>query len=170
MTMKSALSAVRDRLGALESTLRELAVALDDCDADFAVIEALRTHAMDLEGDLRETIVAATHALQAEQTGDGKRAAHLLADAHERFSGVARRVRFDLSGHDSLFALGRLPQRRGGRWRPWSEVVLRQLEQVDDDVHRADLAFVRSWQEVVDRGEPLVAVLNTQPRKETVHV
>jgi hypothetical protein len=164
MTMKRALCAVRDTLAELADTVRELGVAIDDCPApggDLAVVEALRAHAADVDGDAGETAAAAAAALEAEEAGDCNRAARMLADAHERFSGLARRVRFDLSGRATLFEVERLPERRGARWRSWSEVVLRQLEQIDHAVHGADTAFIGCWQELIDRG-PAVSITTTQ--------
>jgi hypothetical protein len=164
MTMKRSLAAVAGLLAELTETVRELAVAVDDCpaaDGDLAVIEAMRGHAADSEGDVRETAAAVAAALEAEESGDAPRAARLAADAHERFSAFTRRVRFGLSGHDSLFEVDRLPERRGAGWRSWSDVVLRQLEQIDHAIHRTDAAFVACWQEVVDRGAS-VSVTATQ--------
>jgi hypothetical protein len=165
MTMKRSLATLRDLLAELSDAVRELAVAIDDCPAgedDLAVIEALRGHAADVEGDAGETATAAAAALAAEESGDGRRAASLVAAAHERFSTLARRVRFGLSGHDSLFGVEALPARRGAGWRGWSEIVLRQLEQIDHAIHAADAAFVGCWQEVVDRGASAVSITATQ--------
>ena len=165
MTMKRALCAVRDTLAELADSVRELGVAVDDCPAfegDLAVIDALRAHAADVEGDVRETAATAMAALEAEEGGDCVRAARVLADVHERFAALARRVRFDLSGHGTLFELERLPQRRGARWRSWSEVVLRQLEQIDHSMHHTDAAFVGCWQELADRAPAAVSISTTQ--------
>ena len=165
MTMKRSLASVRDALAELNTAVREIAVAVDDSPAvegDLAVIDALRAHAVEVEGDVSETAAAAGAALQAEEAGDGRRAACLLADAHERFCALTRRVQFDLSGHASLFEIERLPERRGNRWRGWSDVALRQLEQVDHTVHRVHEAFVGCWQEVVERGAAAVSVTSTQ--------
>jgi|GEM_PF-3472574 len=165
MTMKRSLVSVRDALADLDTTVRELAVAVDDCpavDGDLAVIDALRAHAADVEGDVSETAATASAALEAEEAGDGRRAACLAADAHECFCALTRRVRFDLSGHGSLFEIERLPERRGIHWRRWSDVVLRQLEQIDHTVHRVHAAFVGCWQEVVERGAAAVSVTSTQ--------
>jgi hypothetical protein len=165
MTMKRALASVRDLLSALVASVRELAIVVDDCpaaDGDLAVIEALRAHAVDVEGDLSEIAEAVAAAVAAEDSGDCSRAARRIAEAHERFSALARRVRFDLSGHDSLFAVERLPERRGAGWRRWSDVVLRQLEQIDDALHQADGAFVGCWQEIAERNASAVSVTTTQ--------
>lgn len=165
MTMKRSLAAVACLLAELTDAIRELAVAVDDCpaaDGDLAVIEAMRGHSADVEGDVRETASAAAAALVAEEAGDTTRAARLAADAHERFSALGRRIRFGLSGHDSLFEVERLPERRGGGWRRWSDIVLRQLEQIDHALHRTDAAFVACWQEVADRGAAAVSVMTTQ--------
>lgn len=165
MTMKRALGAVRDTLAELASSVRELGVAIDDCPSpggDLAVVDALRAHAADVDGDVSETAVATAAALDAEEAGDCTCAARVLADAHERFRGLASRVRFDLSAHGTLFEIDRLPERHGARWRSWSDVVLRQLEQVDHAVHRADAAFVCCWQELVDRSPASVSITTTQ--------
>ena len=165
MTMKRSLTSVRDALDELNTAVRELAVAVDDCpaiDGDLAVIDSLRAHAADVEGDVRETATAASAALAAEEAGDGRRAACLVADAHECFCALARRVQFDLSGHGNLFEIERLPERRGIHWRRWSDVVLRQFEQVDHTVHRVHAAFVGCWQEVVERGSAAVSITSTQ--------
>jgi hypothetical protein len=158
MTVKHALASVRDALADLAASVRELAVAVDDCpaaDGDLAVIEALRANAADVEGDVCETEAIAAAALEAGEGGDATRAARLAADAHERFSALTRRVRFNLSCHDILFEVQRLQARRGAGLRLWAEVVLRQLEQIDHAVHRADASFVACWQEVVDRASPV---------------
>ena len=165
MTMKRSLASVCDALAELTTAVRELAVAVDDCpavDGDLAVIDALRAHAADVEGDVSETSTTASAALEAEEAGDGRRAACLVADAHEAFSALTHRVRFELSGHGSLFEIDRLPERRGIHWRRWSDVVLRQLEQVDHHVHRVHAAFVGCWQEVVERGAAAVSITSTQ--------
>lgn len=165
MTMKRALGSVRDALAELANSVKELGVAIDDCpspDGDLAVVDALRAHATDVDGDVSETAAVAAAALQAEEGGDTGRAARVLADVHERFGGLARRVRFDLSAHGTLFEIERLPERHGTRWRSWSEVVLRQLEQVDHALHRADAAFVSCWQELVDRSPAAVSITTTQ--------
>jgi hypothetical protein len=165
MTMRRALCAVRDSLAELASSVRELGVAIDDCPSpggDLAVVDALRAHAADVDGDVSETALATSAALDVEEAGDSTRAARVLADAHERFRGLARRVRFDLSAHGTLFEVDRLPERHGARWRSWSDVVLRQLEQVDHAVHRGDAAFVGCWQELVDRLPANVSITTTQ--------
>jgi len=154
MTMKRSLAAVQNALQELATAVRELAVSVDDCDIadqDLAVVEALRAHAAEVEGDVTETAGIVAAAAEAGESGDGARTARLVADAHERFCALSHRVRFRLSGHDSLFAVEQLPARRGVPWRRWSEVVLRQLEQIDHALHRADAAFVSCWQEVADR-------------------
>lgn len=164
MTMKRSLAAVRDLLAELANAVRELAIAVDDGraeDGDLAVIDALREQAADVEGDVSETAAVMAAALEAEEAGDGPRAARLTANAHEAFSNLARRVRFGLSGHDSLIELARLPE-RGAGWLRWSEVLLRQLEQVDHALHRTDAAFVGCWQEVVDRAASAVSITTTQ--------
>jgi hypothetical protein len=56
----------------------------------------------------------------------------------------------------------RLPARRGSGWRCWSDVVLRQLEQIDHALYRTDAAFVECWQEVADRGASAVSITTTQ--------
>ena len=165
MTMKRALSAMAGLLDELAEAVRELAVAVDDCppaDRNLAVIEALRANAADVEGDVTETAAATAAALEAEQAGDLARASRLAADAHERFAALSARIRFRLSGHDSLFEIERLPSRRGPGWRSWSDVVLRQLEQIDHAVHRIDAAFVACWQEVADRGASAVSMTANQ--------
>lgn len=169
MTIKRSLSAVHDALEALQRVVRELSVAVDDtaAEGDLAVLDAMRAHAAEVEGDLAETSAAVQLALEAEDDGDVARAARALADSHERFSALGRRVRFGLSAHGSLFEIQRLAARRGGAWRRWSEVVLRQLEQVDDALHHADAALVASWQEIADVA--LHAPTHPRRRKETVH-
>ena len=170
MTMKRALSAVAGLLNELAEAVRELAVAVDDCppaDGDLAVLDALRAHAADVEGDVNETAAATAASLEAEEAGDTARASRLAADAHERFTALSARVRFQLSGHDSLFEIERLPSRRGAGWRSWSDVVLRQLEQIDHALHRTDAAFVACWQEVADRGASSVSM--TANQKIAVH-
>jgi len=177
MTMKRSLAAVRDALAEVTDAVRDLAVAVNDCPAaggELAVIDALGAHAADTEGDVRETAGAAAAALAAEEAGDVARAARLTADAHERFSILARRVRFGLAGQGGLLEIDRLPDRRGMQWRSWSDVVLRQLEQVDHAIHRADTAFIGCWQEVVDRCAAGVSVTTNQkitlePRKRPKH-
>jgi hypothetical protein len=165
MTMKRSFADVREMLAELADSVHELAVAIDDCpaaDGELAVIEALRVHSADVEGDVRETANAAGLAFAAQQEGDAPRAARLLADAHEHFSKLGHRVRFGLSGHGNLFEVERLPERRGARCRSWSDVVLRQLEQVDHALHHTDAAFVACWQEIVDRAASTVSIANTQ--------
>lgn len=169
MTIQRALSAVRDALDALVPLVREVAVAVDDvsADGDLAVLDAMREHAVEIEGDAAETAAALRLAIAEEAEGDAARAARALASAHERFSTLARRVRSGLSAYGSRLEIQRLAARRGGAWRRWSEVVLRQLEQVDDALYRADAAFVASWQEIADVA--LHAPSHPRLRKETVH-
>lgn len=169
MTIKRSLAAVRDTLDALTRVVRDVAVAVDDiaAEGDLAVLDALRAHAADVEGDLAETAAAVQLAAGAEEAGDAARAARSLADAHERFSALARRIRFGLSAHGSLFEIQRLGARRGGAWRPWSALVLRQLERVDDALHQTDAALVASWQEIADVA--LHAPTHPRQRKEIVH-
>ena len=165
MTMKRSLAGAGGALADLAGAIRELAVAVDDCpagDGDLAVLEALREHAADAEGDTAEAAASAAAALEAEEAGDPSHAVRLAADAHERFSALSRRIRFGLSGHGNLFEIERLAVRRGAAWRRWADVVLRQLEQIDDALHRTDAAFVACWQEVADRRGATVSVAASQ--------
>jgi hypothetical protein len=168
MTIKRALVSLHDSLETLTRTVRDVAVAVDDVgENDLALLDALREQVIEIEGELAETGTLLQLAVAAESDGDAPHAAHALADAHERFTALGRRVRFGLSGHDTLFEIRRLASRRGGAWRGWSEVVLRQLQQVDDALHHADAAFVSSWQEIADVA--LHAPSHPPRRKETVH-
>lgn len=169
MTIQRSLSSVRSALDALARMIREVAVAVDDAAAEgeLAVLDAMRGHAAELEGDLAETAAALELSIAAEDDGDAARAARELAATHEKFSALARRIRFGLSAHGSLFEIQRLAARRGGAWRRWTEIVLRQLEQVDDALHHADAAFVAAWQEIADIA--LHAPTHPRRRKETVH-
>lgn len=169
MTIQRSLSSVRTALEALTLLVREVAVTVDDAAAEgeLAVLDAMRGHAAELDGDLAETAAALELAIAAEDDGDAARAARELAAAHEKFSALARRIRFGLSAHGSLFEIQRLAARRGGAWRRWTEIVLRQLEQVDDALHHADGAFVASWQEIADIA--LHAPTHPRRRKETLH-
>jgi hypothetical protein len=173
MTMKRSLAAVREHLAELSNVVRELAVAVDDgpvADRDLAVIESLRAHAAEVEGDATETETTVAAAFEAEEAGDPSRAARLLADAHERFNGLGRRVRFGLSGHGSIFEIERLAAHRGAGWRPWTDVVLRQLELIDHALQRTDGAFITCWQEVADRTASAVSVTSTSiAQKIAVH-
>ncbi|HYC89946.1 MAG TPA: hypothetical protein VEO54_12095 [Thermoanaerobaculia bacterium] len=165
MTIKRSLLSLHDALETLARMVREVTVAVDDAgENDLAVLDALRGHAAELEGELAETAAALQPAIAAGQRGDAAAAACALAGTHERFTALGRRLRFGLAGHDTLFAIVRLPSRRGATWRGWSEVVLRQLQQVDDALYDADAAFVASWQEIAD-----VALHAPTHRKETAH-
>lgn len=144
MTMKRSLAAVRNALAEVIGTVRELAVVVDDCPpdaSDLAVVEALRARAAEVEGDIAETAEAL-----AAAADDPRR----IAEAHERFGTACSRVRFSLSAHDSLFALERLAVRSRPA-RRWTEIVLRQLEQIDHALGRAEAAFIACWHEVADR-------------------
>jgi len=169
MTIQRSLSGVRDALDALVRTVGDVAVSVDDVvsDDDPAVLDALRAYAAEIEGDVAETVATLQLAVAFENEGDAAGVARALGTVHERFSALARRVRTGLSGHGSVFEIQRLAARRGGAWRRWSEVVLRQLEQVDDALHRTDAALVASWQEIADVA--LHAPSHPRRRKETVH-
>lgn len=165
MTIKRSLLSLRDALETLARMVREVTVAVDDAgENDLAILDALRGHAADLEGELAETAASLQLAIAAETRGDAAAAARALAATHERFTALGRRLRFGLSGHDTLFEVRRMPSRRGAQWRGWSEIVLRQLQQVDDALHNTDAAFVTSWQEIAD-----VAIHAPTHRKETAH-
>lgn len=169
MTIKRSFSAVRDALDVFVRFVREVAVAVDDVssDHDLALLDAMREQVTEIEGDAAETAAALQLAIAAEEEGDAASAARALAAAHERFSALARRVRSGLSVYASRFEIQRLAARRGGAWRRWSEVVHRQLEQVDDALHNTEAAFVASWQELADVA--LYVPSHPRSRKETVH-
>ena len=165
MTIKRSLLSLHDALETLARMLREVTVAVDDAgENDLAVLDALRGHAAELEGELAETVAALQPAIAAEERGDAAAAARALAGTHERFTALGRRLRFGLAGHDTLFEIRRMPSRHGVQWHGWSEIVLRLLQQVDDALHHADAAFVASWQEIAD-----IALHAPTHRKETAH-
>ena len=142
MTIATAFAELRRRLHAAAETLRQLGLALDDVPDGNppAVADALRTHADEIEGEIRNALAA------SNDTSVGA-----ASRCQQSLNRAARLLRSDLASPDAVLELLRAGAERGGAWRRWCVVVREMLARSGSAIDAAADALAGCWNEFADR-------------------
>lgn len=144
MTLGTATALLRERLAALEETLRQLALSLDDVpepDNEPAILESFREQLAEIENEVRAAIGASSDA-------DELRA---LIETQQSINQAWRTIESALASYDAVDEIVRAGDERGGAWPRWTSVVREGIERCQHEIHQSADAIVILGREVVER-------------------
>ncbi|HWW60207.1 MAG TPA: hypothetical protein VN181_02465 [Thermoanaerobaculia bacterium] len=150
MTLASAFVVFRERLQALGEILRQLALALDDVPesdgSEPAVVESLRGHAADVEGEL-----AAAVAITGAASHDRTSIAIAAMECQSLINSIWRAFGTELATFDVIAEIERAGAERGAAWPRWKAVVREDLERCQLAIFEAADALAACSRELVEQ-------------------
>lgn len=150
MTLGSAFGVFRERLHALGDVLRQLALALDDVPesdgAEPAVVESLRGHAADVEGEL-----AAAVAIADATPRDRTSLAVAAMECQFLINNIGRAFGTELATYDAIAEIERAGAERGAAWPRWKSVVREDLERCQHAIYETADALAACSRELVEQ-------------------